>query len=166
MKKALFTFSLVFVSTILLAQKVTKNLEYEDINLIDGTVISSTELEDKILIVNLWGTWCRPCIEEIPDLNELVEQYGSSEDILFLAIANEQLDNPEEINKFLEKRAFNFLHIVPANKSMFFIQKGSLSFPTTVIYNQEGEMVKKFTDSLTKSNIDRIHQLVDELRTE
>jgi thiol-disulfide isomerase/thioredoxin len=47
--------------------------------------------EDEILIVNFWGTWCKPCIEEIPDLNGIVEEY-KNEKVRFIAFSDEHPD--------------------------------------------------------------------------
>jgi len=46
---------------------------------------------DEILIVNFWGTWCKPCIEEIPDLNGIVEDYRN-EKVRFIAFSDEHPD--------------------------------------------------------------------------
>ena len=56
--------------------------------------------EDEIVIVNLWATWCAPCIQEVPELNELVEEY-KGRPVRFLAFSNEDL---KVYNSFLSKR--------------------------------------------------------------
>lgn len=56
--------------------------------------------EDEIVIVNLWATWCAPCIQEVPELNELVEAY-KGRPVRFLAFSNENLKVYEA---FLNKR--------------------------------------------------------------
>jgi len=149
------------ISTPTLGQKISKQLEYEDIKLIDGSTITSEELHNKVIVVNLWGTWCKPCIEEIPDLNELYSRYKNK--VLFLAIADPAMDSQEKIKEFLEKRSFDFDHLVPTSKSIFFNLIGTVSFPTTVIYNSKGELEKKLVDTLTEKEINKVIALLDRL---
>ncbi|MBT0810108.1 redoxin domain-containing protein [Litoribacter ruber] len=52
--------------------------------------------EDEILIVNFWGTWCQPCIGEIPDLNQIVEDY-QNEKVRFIAFSDE---HPDKLGMF------------------------------------------------------------------
>jgi len=56
--------------------------------------------DDEIVIVNLWATWCAPCIKEVPELNELVEAY-KGRSVRFLAFSNEDIKVYEA---FLSKR--------------------------------------------------------------
>jgi thiol-disulfide isomerase/thioredoxin len=154
---------LLIISTSIFGQKISKQLEYEDIDLIDGNTISSADLENKVIVVNLWGTWCKPCIQELPDLNDIYAKYKDDHRIMFFAIAEPRMDSPEKIMKFLEKRSFEFQHIIPATESIFFNLIGTVKYPTTVIYNSKGELQKKFVDTLTEKEIDKIIAMLDEL---
>ena len=65
--------------------------------------------EDEILIVNLWGTWCQPCIGEIPSLNRLVKDY-SNDKVRFLAFSDEHPDRLKMYNfKNFQKRKSDFV---------------------------------------------------------
>src|SRR5690606_36510175 len=66
------------------------------INLADseGNIYSNTNLLGKIVVVNFWGISCKPCREEIPQLNKLVKNYAGRKDIVFLAISD---DSNEEL---------------------------------------------------------------------
>lgn len=55
------------------------------------------------LVINVWATWCRPCLEEIPELNRFAEEYDS-EDIHFLAITNQEEEDVVEFKKDREKK--------------------------------------------------------------
>ena len=163
-------FKLTFILTVLVtsvyAQKISKQLTYADLELIDGTTIAKSELEDKVIVVNLWGTWCKPCVAEIPDLNAIQKKFESTDDVLFLAIADPSLDNPKKINAFLEKRSFDFQHLIPVKESIFFRLGGTVTFPTTLVYDKEGKLKKKFNDSLTEKNVDQLTEVIEELSGE
>ncbi len=78
---------------------------------LNGTEISSSSLKGKVVVINLWATWCGPCIQEIPKLNELAELFQENEEVVFIAITEESSDIVE---KFLAKRNFKYHMITDA----------------------------------------------------
>ncbi len=59
---------------------------------LDKSEIDLHSLFGNIIIVNWWSPWCKPCIEEIPFLNDLYEKYKFYDDVKFLAITHESSD--------------------------------------------------------------------------
>jgi peroxiredoxin len=70
----------------------------------DGTEYNLDAMRGKIVVVNLWGTFCPPCITEMPELNALVEKYKDKE-VVFLAPAP---DDKSALEGFLQKHPFNY----------------------------------------------------------
>ena len=71
---------------------------------LEGTTFTLDELKGKVVVINFWFVACKPCVEEIPELNELVEKY-EEKDVVFLGFA---LDNEKRLNSFLEKTPFKY----------------------------------------------------------
>lgn len=67
---------------------------------IDGDSISSEELKDKIVIVNIWFVGCTGCKQEEPYLRKITQQYQDDEAIVFLGFC---MTKPDRINRYLEK---------------------------------------------------------------
>ncbi len=149
-----------------LAQEIPGTLIYEHISLLDGTVLPKSALQDKIIIANIWATWCRPCLEEIPDLNALVASYEDRTDIIFLAIASSDRDNSLKVEKFLEKSVFRFQHLKPEVRPAFLQWNGTIKYPTTVIYGKSGELQKKFVGRLKPRELAKIRDFLDSSLTE
>jgi peroxiredoxin len=99
---------------------------------IDGVSYNSSTLGDKVIVLCFWFTSCRPCIEEIPYLNELIERY-KTEDVLFLAPSYEAA---ESLNHFLSKRPFNY-RIIPNSSDLINHFKIN-AFPTHIILDKKG----------------------------
>lgn len=92
----------------------------------------SDELKDKVLIINFWFTTCKPCIQEMPHLNELVKQ-NKDNPVIFIAPAPE---NETQVKKFLKKYTFDY-NIVPA--SLDYITASKIeSFPTHLVIDKNG----------------------------
>ncbi|MEP5612378.1 MAG: TlpA disulfide reductase family protein [Cyclobacteriaceae bacterium] len=89
---------------------------------------------DKILILNLWATWCAPCIREMPDLVEM--QKLLPDDFVLLLASDEE---PERVNRFLTNSSFD-LEFIRINNSIESL--GVYSLPTTFIVGKDGELLE------------------------
>lgn len=93
--------------------------------------------QGKLVLVNLWATWCVPCLREIPQLQQLKQQY-QGKNIAIVPISIDE--DPKEVRPFLTKHNFkdyqtwfdptqNIEQIIPANvvpATYFFDAKGNL----------------------------------------
>lgn len=98
---------------------------------LDGGIIDIEDLKGKPTLVNLWFTGCAPCIEEMPALNNLKQNYGDK--FNFVAVT---FDSEEKVRKLFEKYNFDFDHIVGSKKLT--TKFGFNSFPTNLILDKDG----------------------------
>ncbi|MFH6603912.1 TlpA family protein disulfide reductase [Maribacter algicola] len=121
---------------------------FEDLN---GNPVSLTDFKGKWVVLNYWATWCRPCIEEMPDLVR-AQELLKNENYVFLLASDQSL---EKIRAFVDERKFDltFIRLKEA-----FAQRGVNALPTTFIYNTAGEQVLKIegqTDWASDGVIDK-----------
>lgn len=100
-----------------------------------GNSVKLSDFKGKVLLINFWFINCPPCRMEMPDLNQLKEEY-KGEDVAFLAIT---FDPKSRVADFLEKTSFNFQIIPDARKIIE--TYGIMGFPTSVVLNREGIVV-------------------------
>ena len=79
---------------------------------ISGNKYSLEKLKGKIIVLNFWFVECKPCVMEIPDLNDLVEKYKGKE-VVFLAFAT---NNKSKIESFLKTRTYKYKIIADGNE--------------------------------------------------
>src|SRR5690606_5996059 len=99
---------------------------------LDGAVVELAKLKDKVLVLNFWSTTCKPCIEEMPALNELVHSY-KDKDVVFLSFAPE---SSATLKKFFVKFPFNFTPVADAEKVKSEIFKLQTIVPYSVIIDK------------------------------
>ena len=106
------------------------------INLVDldGKSISLNDYKGKTVFLNYWATWCRPCIAEMPDIDEAAKIL-SEEDFVFLAASDESLD---KINKYVDEVDYPF-KFVRSLTSVFDME--IMALPTTMIIDKNGKIV-------------------------
>ncbi|NQZ77109.1 MAG: TlpA family protein disulfide reductase [Ekhidna sp.] len=108
------------------------NYNLTDIN---GIQYSSDELKGKIVLFNFWFSRCGPCIQEIPELNELVEEY--KDEVVFLAPT---FDEKVETDRFLKKR--NFEYNIVSDVKDFCQELNVRSYPTHFVVDRSGTIEK------------------------
>lgn len=113
---------------------------FPDFNLTDlqGNTYSKEALEGKTLAVKTWFLRCKPCIEEMPQLNALVEEYSDRDDVVFLSLS---LDSREELENFLTTREFKY-PVIPNQKAFIEDTLGFSIYPTHIIVDPTGEIRK------------------------
>ncbi|GAA3635683.1 TlpA family protein disulfide reductase [Flavivirga jejuensis] len=112
---------------------LNKELPNFNLQTINGENISFSDLKNKPTVINFWFTRCKPCVEEMPILNKLVEKY--SDKVNFISITPE---SKKAVTLFLEKHKFNYVHLVSARN--YINEIGLYSYPKNVFINKLGEI--------------------------
>jgi peroxiredoxin len=108
---------------------------------IDGKALNTQELRGKIVVYNLWFVGCPPCMEEIPKLNEIVDEF-QGKDVVFLGISS---SSKADVDGFLKKNPFKY-QIVPNSAALMLGNFGeaasdgtlNIGFPMHIVVNREG----------------------------
>lgn len=114
-------------------------------------IINSTEnqnpainesLKGKTIVINVWATWCAPCIDEIPELNRLMQDF-SNDDVVFIAL--DDRDSTEEV-QIMQKTAIQFDYQLYFNQTelidilyTFKLRHERRALPLNIIIDREGK---------------------------
>jgi len=107
----------------------------------EGEKVELADYKGKVVFLNLWATWCPPCVMEMPSIQNLYNSL-KDEDIAFLIISKEE---KETVQKFVEEKEFNFPVYLSKGKIPATIR--SRSIPATIILDREGVIVFKHIGS-------------------
>jgi len=95
---------------------------------------------NKLLILNIWATWCGPCREEMPDLAKIQETRGNDDfEVFALNVDRNATDKPAKFLESINATSLN-LYLDPDNKSFQSLRSKGLVFglPTTMIVDPKG----------------------------
>ena len=109
---------------------------------IDGEPITNEIFAaKKITVVNIWGTFCPPCIGELPELAEMSRNLPDSAQIVGLVCdASENSMQIQRARKITQEAGANFVHIVPDAALMKFMENVE-AVPMTIFVNSKGKVV-------------------------
>ena len=124
------------------ASTVAKNVpNFTTITITGETVTNEIFASKKITIVNIWGTFCPPCIGEMPALGEMDRSLPKDAQIIGLICdASEKSPQIKRALEITQKAGVNFINIVPDAQLMEFMA-GVEAVPTTIFVNSKGEVV-------------------------
>ncbi len=127
--------------------------------LIDGTTLDSQELQGKVTIVDFWGTWCAPCIAEIPEYNRFYGEY-KDKGVSFLALAADS-GTVDEVRAAAKRLGITYPVAVPTWDELDLF--GNLeAFPTTMIFDAKGKLAKEFVGTAAAKHV-ALRRIVDQL---
>lgn len=97
-------------------------------------------LANKFIVLEFWATWCKPCLEYVPHLNELQKKY-KQDNLLFLSISDEK---EARISKILEKINFETIVVTDTSKTTFenykSLEYNDVMRPTTILIDDQGKV--------------------------
>ncbi len=105
---------------------------------LNGKVYNPGTVEGSVVVLNCWFIRCASCIAEIPDLNRLVRKFKSQKNIRFISLA---FDAPADLLHFLKTTLFDYA-VVPDKKDYLMNTLGIISYPTHLIIDKKGVIVK------------------------
>lgn len=112
------------------------------------TVALKRLAEGRPMVINLWATWCPPCIREMPVLEEAQGRYP---DVRFV-FAN-QREQPETIQRFLEKQGLILDNLYRDTNADLARAVGGNGLPTTLFYRSDGTLVDSHMGELSHATL-------------
>ena len=145
MKKiSVLTALLLILASSVFAEKVSFNAKT-----IENKTVTEAIFEDaELTMINIWGTFCGPCINEMPDLAKLNRNYSEKGfqvvGIVIDSVNRKGLPVPKTVDaakKIAKQTGADYIHIVPDIKLQSSLLAGVTAVPATVFVNKDGEIV-------------------------
>jgi thiol-disulfide isomerase/thioredoxin len=126
-----------------------------DVNYIDttGKAYSSGSLNGKIVLVNFWATWCKPCQHEIPALSKSYDKY-KDKNVVFLGVMTDSADDQALLN-FESDHEMTY-PVVRANSDILVSYNYPESLPTTFVFDRSGKQIFSKVGGVTESELDAL----------
>ncbi|MCF6267770.1 MAG: TlpA family protein disulfide reductase [Desulfuromusa sp.] len=105
-----------------------------------GEKVSLSQLRGKVVILNFWATWCPPCREEMPSMEQLYRDF-KEKGLILLAI-NVEENGEQAVTKFLQRTPYSF-PILLDKDGIAQNAYGVFRFPESFIIDRNGVVVEK-----------------------
>lgn len=127
----------------------------------EGKIVDTSALQNKVVFINFWASWCPPCRAEFPSVQKLYDRYKSNPDMVFLTVNLD--DTPASGKSYLKEKGFTVPFLTPAGDIPDVLYSGSL--PTTVVLDKKGE-IRLHHKGVADYSKDSFYKQIDELLKE
>ena len=120
---------------------------------LDGKKITFKDaVQQGPVIISFWATWCKPCVKEMPDFQQLSQR----SDIALVGLAYEDISDAELV-AFLAKLKVTY----PVSKVDVYAPlpaplETPKGLPTTLVFDRQGVLLKKFLGPITRSDVEKV----------
>jgi thiol-disulfide isomerase/thioredoxin len=111
---------------------------------LNGKLFNSSQLKGSVVLLDLWATWCEPCIAGIPTLNRLHEKFvGQGLKVIGIAVQSGEI---RDIKPHVSDLGIKYPVLVGTEKTME--QYVPIGFPITYLIGKDGRIIKKYLGTL------------------
>ena len=132
---------------------------------LEGNAVSQDIFsQSKLTMVNVWATYCNPCLSEMPGLGELAAEYDGSEFQLIGIVSDvREGDDQTLVESLVQQTGANYTHLLANDSIDQALLSGVSAVPTTFFFDQEGTYLGGVVGSAVKSKWEElIHELLEE----
>jgi cytochrome c biogenesis protein CcmG/thiol:disulfide interchange protein DsbE len=108
---------------------------------LEGKPFKLSDLKGKVLVLDLWATWCGPCRSSIPELVDMQKEYGPQGfEVVGLDIDPES-DTPEDVRAFAKEFDINYKLAFADRELAISLMRGG-NIPQSIVVNRDGQIVE------------------------
>ena len=126
---------------------------------LDGSEFKLSSLRGNYVLLDFWGTWCGPCMGEMPRIKDYYNKYSDKN---FVVLGVNSGDTTDRWKNAIEENGFNWRHIQTTKDNDLLIPFDVNSFPTKILLDPNGKII--YSSKNTEEKID-LYQMIDNIFT-
>ncbi len=133
---------------------------------LEGNSISLNDLRGKVIVIDYWATWCKPCRDEFSELENVVKHFDGNENVVFLITNADHREDLKKVQDFAKNNAFQlpFYNDETGNATRAINLN---SYPTLILIDKEGNLRLKHEGYSNAENLTQfLKAKIDELIAE
>lgn len=121
-----------------------------------------SDFQGKVVVINLWASWCGPCRREVPEYEKVRKSYAGRE-VEFVALTTEDpREASDQVNKFLRSVTFGFRLGWADDEMARVLMNGRRSIPQTIVMDSDGRIIKHWSGYTPGRSGDRLKDAIDQ----
>lgn len=128
-----------------------------DVRFIDtnGTAYTHDQLKGKVIVVNFWATWCKPCTKEIPAFSKVYDRY-KERGVVFLGVLTGDQATSDELLNFASDNMMTYPIVRESSDIRMSFIDDMDNLPTTLIFDRAGKQIYGRAGGLTEQRLSEL----------
>jgi len=140
---------------------LTERLREREIKSLDNSTFHLSDFIGKVVVINIWASWCGPCRREVPEYEKVRKEY-SSRGVEFIGLTTEDPKTAAaQVNKFVRDLNFGFRLGWADRELARTLMNGETAIPQTLVINAEGRVIKHWTGYSAGRSGDRLRDTIE-----
>ncbi len=132
---------------------------------IEGEEVTESIFADyDLTMVNIWATWCSPCVNEMEELQEVYA--GLAENVNMISICYDGESSTETAQEIFDGNGVEFIAIIPNDEIMTNVFSTIRCFPTTMFVDSEGNIIGDYLEGAPSSDVVAVYEAYIEMYLE
>jgi peroxiredoxin len=110
---------------------------------LDGKPFALADLRGHVVVLNIWATWCAPCLREMPKLQALADDYAA-QGLRVVGVSIDRGSALPQVRSFIEELEIGFTILADPDQAVM-TAFGALGVPETFLVDREGRLVHRWT---------------------
>ncbi|MBQ6364641.1 MAG: 4Fe-4S binding protein [Lachnospiraceae bacterium] len=145
-------------STAEIGYEIGNQLADFSLECLDGSTFRLADTRGKVVFLNLWATYCGPCVKELPHFDEFDKTH---DDVVVLAVHSQFVT--DDVPQFLEGRDLGLTFAIDTPDNLVWnITGGNSTLPQTIVLNRRGEVIYNQRGSVTPELLESLYQQASE----
>jgi thiol-disulfide isomerase/thioredoxin len=139
-----------------------EELSERQIKTLDSGNFRFADFHGKVVVINLWASWCGPCRREVPEYEKVRKAYAGRE-VEFIGLTTEDpRTSTDRVKKFLRDISFSFRIGWADRETARTLMNGKTSIPQTLVIDADGRIVSHWTGYSPGLSGDKLKQTIDQ----
>ncbi len=150
----------------IVAGALPDNVRTRQLQSLDKGSFSLGDFPGKVVVVNLWASWCGPCRMEIPEYEKVRKEYAGHA-VEFIALTTEDpRTSTDRVNRFVHEVKFGFRLGWADRETARTLMNGRSAIPQTLVIASDGRVVSHWTGYSRAQGGDRLRQAIEHVLSE
>ena len=131
------------------------------IRTLDNNHFRLADFHGKVMVINLWASWCGPCRREVPEYESVRKEY-MGRDVEFIGLTTEDpADSTDKVNRFVRQTNFGFLLGWADRELAHTLMNGKRSIPQTIVIDTKGGVINHWVGYARGHNANRLRDAIE-----
>lgn len=131
-----------------------------EIKTLDNRTFRLADFRGKVLVINMWASWCGPCRREVPEYEKVRKAY-IGRDVEFIGLTNEDQRFLDRVNRFVSQTGFGFRLGWADRETARTLMNNTDFVPQTLVINVDGSVVNHWSGYAPRRSGDRLREAIE-----